>query len=39
VTRSVYPVLKGKGVKVFALGGNAEVISVKVWELMPSNPF
>jgi len=28
----------GRGVKLFARGGEVNVASVKAWELMPSNP-
>jgi beta-fructofuranosidase len=39
IARSVYPKLGGTGVKLFAKGGDVKVISVKAWELMPSNPY
>jgi beta-fructofuranosidase len=37
VARAVYPTLGGRGVKLFARGGDATVTSVTGWELMPSN--
>jgi beta-fructofuranosidase len=37
--RRFYPALGGNGVKLFAKGGAAKVISVKAWELMPTNPY
>lgn len=39
IARAVYPRLGGKGIKLFANGGSAKVISVKAWQLAPSNPF
>ena len=39
VARRVYPKLGGLGVKLFAKGGDVKVLSVKAWELMPSNPY
>jgi len=39
VSRNIYPQLGGRGVKLFAIGGDMEVLSVKAWELMPSNPY
>ena len=39
IGRRVYPSLHGRGVKLFAKGGDVEVISVKGWEVMPSNPY
>ena len=39
IGRSVYPRLGGTGVKLFAKGGDVKVLSVKAWEVMPSNPY
>ncbi|MAX04748.1 MAG: hypothetical protein CL883_05445 [Dehalococcoidia bacterium] len=39
VARRVYPKLGGLGVKLFAKGGDVKVLSVKAWELMPSNSY
>ncbi|MEI6219022.1 MAG: glycoside hydrolase family 32 protein, partial [bacterium] len=39
IARAIYPSLGGRGVKLFARGGEANVASVSVWELMPSNPW
>ncbi|MGI9545423.1 MAG: glycoside hydrolase family 32 protein [Cyclobacteriaceae bacterium] len=39
IGRRIYPRLGGTDVKVFAKGGDAKVISVKRWEMMPSNPY
>ncbi len=39
IARSVYPTLGGTAVKLFAEAGNATVLSVKAWEIMPSNPY
>jgi beta-fructofuranosidase len=39
IGRSIYPVLKGRGVHLFANGGDAKIVSVKAWELMPTNPY
>ncbi len=39
VARRIYPTLGGKGVRLFAEGGDVKVLSVKAWELMPSNPY
>jgi beta-fructofuranosidase len=39
ISRMVYPTLGGMGISLFAEGGDAEVKSVKAWELSPSNPY
>ncbi|WP_138476673.1 glycoside hydrolase family 32 protein [Dyadobacter bucti] len=39
IGRSVYPTLGGTGIKLFSKGGDAKIISVKSWEVMPSNPY
>jgi beta-fructofuranosidase len=39
IGRVVYPRLGGKGVKLFSDGGNAKVVSIKAWDLVPSNPY
>ncbi|HTE22952.1 glycoside hydrolase family 32 protein [Flavitalea sp.] len=39
IGRSIYPKLGGLGVKLFANGGDARIISVKAWEMMPTNPY
>ncbi len=39
IGRSIYPKLGGTGIRLFAKGGDVKVLSVKAWELMPSNPY
>jgi len=39
IGRSVYPTLGGTAIKLFAKGGEANVRSIKAWELMESNPY
>ncbi len=39
IGRSVYPRLGGRGIRLFSKDGDANVVSVKAWELMPSNPY
>jgi len=39
IARNVYPRLAGTGIRLFAEGGAARVVSVKAWEMMPSNPY
>ena len=39
VSRLIYPTLGGRGVSLFAKGGEVEVLSVKAWQLMPTNPY
>ncbi|MBZ5857411.1 glycoside hydrolase family 32 protein [Flavihumibacter profundi] len=39
IARRVYPTLGGKGISLFAKGGNLKVKTVKAWELSPSNPY
>ncbi len=39
IARRIYPRLGGTGVKLFAKGGDAKVISASSWEIMPSNPY
>lgn len=39
VARSIYPTLRGKGVQLFANGGDVVVRSIKAWDMMPSNPY
>lgn len=39
ISRNIYPTLGGTGIKLFSKGANANVISIKAWELMPSNPY
>ncbi|GAI89789.1 unnamed protein product, partial [marine sediment metagenome] len=39
VARRIYPKLAGTGVRLFAKGGDVNILSVKAWELMPSNPY
>jgi len=38
ISRAIYPTLGGRGVKLFARGGEVHVASMSAWELMPSNP-
>ena len=37
--RRFYPALGGRGVKLFAKGGEVKVASAKAWEIMPTNPY
>jgi beta-fructofuranosidase len=39
IGRSIYPRLGGTGVKLFAKGADVKILSVKAWEMMPSNPY
>ena len=39
ISRNIYPKLKGRGVRLFSADGDIEVLSVKAWEIMPSNPY
>lgn len=39
IARSVYPTLGGIGVELFSKGNDVKVLSVKRWEMMPSNPY
>ena len=39
ISRNIYPTLGGTGIKLFSKGANANVISIKAWELIPSNPY
>ena len=39
VARAIYPTLGGRGVRLFAGGGDVSVEVVNAWELMPSNPY
>lgn len=39
IGRSVYPRLGGRSVKLFANGADAKIVSVKGWEIMPTNPY
>jgi beta-fructofuranosidase len=39
VGRSIYPTRAGRGVALFATGGDVQVPSVKAWEIMPCNPY
>ena len=39
IARNIYPTLGGTGVKLFSKGATTKVVSVKAWELMPSNPY
>jgi beta-fructofuranosidase len=39
IGRSIYPKLGGRGLKLFANGGDAKVVSIKAWEIMPTNPY
>ena len=39
IGRSIYPKLGGTGVKLFAKGSDVKILSIKAWELMPSNPY
>jgi beta-fructofuranosidase len=39
IARRVYPKLGGRGIKLFAKGGDIGVSSIKTWEMMPSNPY
>ena len=39
IARAVYPKLGGRGIALFAKGGDIKVSSIKAWEMMPSNPY
>jgi beta-fructofuranosidase len=39
IARSFYPTLGGRGIKLFAEGGDIRIISVKAWEIMPANAY
>lgn len=39
IARRVYPTKGGMGVELFSEGGNAEILSVKTWEISPSNAY
>lgn len=39
IARSIYPTLGGNGIRITATGGNGKIISLKRWEMEPSNPF
>ena len=39
LTQEVYPTLEGTGVNFFEKGGDIKVLSIKRWEIMPSNPY
>jgi beta-fructofuranosidase len=39
IAHSVYPTLGGKGIRIFASGGDVRVKSVKAWEMTPSNGY
>ena len=39
IHRRIYPEKKGNGVRLFSIGGNINVKSLKSWEIMPSNPY
>ncbi len=39
IARAAYPTLGGTGLRLFAEGGDIKVISIKAWEMMPSNAY
>ena len=39
IARRIYPQLNGRGIKLFANGGDITVSSIKAWDIMPSNPY
>ncbi len=39
IGRSIYPTLSGSGIKLFAKGGDVKVVSIKAWDMMPTNPY
>lgn len=39
IARTVYPTLGGSAVQLFSNGGTAAVVSVKTWDLAPSNSY
>ena len=39
IARAVYPTLGGTGIRLFSEGGDIKVISIKSWEIMPSNSY
>lgn len=39
IARSIYPTQRGKGIRIYAAGGDIIVKSVKVWEMAAANPY
>ncbi len=39
MARMIYPTLNGKIISLFSRGGDADVRSLKLWQLSPSNPY
>jgi beta-fructofuranosidase len=39
IARRIYPTLGGKGIRLSARGGDLKVLSLKRWEMAPSNPY
>lgn len=39
ISRRIYPTLGGRKVSLFSKGGDMEVKSMKIWEMMPSNAY
>jgi len=39
ISRRIYPTLGGKGISLFSKGGDMEVKSIEIWEMMPSNAY
>jgi beta-fructofuranosidase len=39
ISRRVYPEKNGNGISLFTNGGDINIKSFKLWELMPSNPY
>lgn len=39
LSRVIYPVAEATGLKLYARGGAARASSVRVWDIMPTNPY
>jgi beta-fructofuranosidase len=39
IARRIYPTLDGNGIRLSANGGDLKVLSLKRWEMTPSNPY
>lgn len=39
IARSIYPIPGSKGLRLFSTGGEAQIKTLKLWEISPSNPY
>ena len=39
ICRRIYPEKNGNGLNLFSIGGDINVKSLKLWEIMPSNSY